>query len=61
MWEKIQEETVYIENFAEKHNLKWDNYSTNWFMERFPGAQQRFFKAEPNLKDSIKVCYITIK
>lgn len=61
MWEKIQEETNNIAAFAEKTGLVWEDYSTNWVSERFPKAQQKLFKAEPNLKDTIKVCYTTIK
>lgn len=61
MWEKMQEETNCIWNFAEKHNLKWDNYSTNWVTERFKNAVPKLFKAEPNLKDTIKVCYVAIE
>lgn len=61
MWEKMQEETNCIWNFAEKHNLTWDNYSTNWVTERFENAVPKLFKAEPNLKDTIKVCYTRIE
>jgi hypothetical protein len=61
MWEKIQEETKNIADFAQRKNLKWDNYSTNWVRERFPEAAPKLFKAEPNLKDTIKVCYTTIE
>lgn len=61
MWEKMQEETNNIWNFAERKGLKWDNYSTNWITERFPNSIPQQFKAEPNLKDTIKVCYVTIE
>lgn len=61
MWEKIQEETNKIADFAERKNLKWDNYSTNWVRERFPGAAPKLFKAEPNIQDTIRVCYTKIE
>lgn len=61
MWEKIQEETNKIADFAERKNFKWNNYSTNWVMERFPEAVPKLFKAEPNIQDNIKVCYTKIE
>lgn len=61
MWEKIQEETNKIADFAERKNFEWNNYSTNWVMERFPEAVPKLFKAEPNIQDNIKVCYTKIE
>jgi hypothetical protein len=61
MWEKIQEETKNIADFAQRKNLKWDNYSTEWVTQRFPEAVPKSFKAEPNLRDTIKVCYTKIE
>lgn len=64
MWEKIQEETILIKEFGDKHNVTWIDYDVddNWILKLYPDPVTKV----PNygqffLTDPVKVALFKIE
>lgn len=60
MWEKIQEESKLLLDFAAEKNLSWFDHSDTWITDRWPNAIEKDYKASPKFKDTIKLIYTDI-